>query len=393
MRRNWNPMQASVAAAASIILWTGCGEETPETPVAESSETTRAAGAQVFRYDTFGNEPFWTDTLRMHEVIEKAVDPMTALSVGLKVDSDNLPPDFLASADLESPKTTVELLRRDAVLGLKATVTSSGHIERIGITCALCHSTVDNSVMKGIGSRLDGYPNTELDPGRILSLSPHFAKQPEVLAVLQSWGPGKYDAYFNHDGINDPVVIPPAYGLKNVALETYSGEGPISYWNAYVAVTQMHGQGSFSDKRLGIDITASPDRVTPKLGTLLQYQLSLETPAPPEGSFHPATAAVGEAIFNGKARCATCHIPPTFTDAGKALHDPGETGMDGLRATRGTTDRYRTTPLRALWQHPPYFHDGSAASLLEVVEHYDSVLGLGLSVTEKVNLVEYLKSL
>jgi len=392
MTRIWNAVLTSMAAAVTLFLWTGCGNESPETPIVQPNENDRAQGAQTFRYDTFGNETFWTDTLRMHEVIEQAVDPMTAFSVGLKVDSDNLPPGLLASADLESPKTTVELLRRDAVLGLKATVTN-GHIERIGVTCALCHSTVDNSVMKGIGHRLDGYPNTELNPGAILALSPHFKNQPQALAILQSWGAGKYDAYFNHDGINDPVVIPPAYGLKNVALETYSGEGVISYWNAYVAVTQMHGQGSFSDKRLGIDITASPDLVTPKLAVLLQYQLSLATPAPPEGSFHPATAAVGEALFNSKARCATCHIPPTFTDAGKALHNPSETGMDALRATRGTTDQYRTTPLRGLWQHPPYFHDGSAASLLEVVEHYDSVLGLGLTITEKVNLVEYLKTL
>jgi len=390
--RTWNPLPATRAAAVSIFLWTACGDESLETPVVDSAQTSRSQGAQVFRHDTFGNEPFWTDTLRMHEVIEKTVDPMTALSVGLKVDSENLPPGLLASADLESPATTVELLRRDAVLGLKATV-SGGHIQRIGITCALCHSTVDNSVMKGIGRRLDGYPNIELDPGRILSLSPHFKDQPQVLQVLQSWGPGKYDAYFNHDGINDPVVIPPAYGLKNVALETYSGEGPISYWNAYVAITQMHGQGSFTDKRLGIDIVASPDLVTPKLSVLLQYQLSLETPAPPAGAFHPATAALGEGLFNGKAQCATCHIPPTFTDAGKTLHDPAETGMDPLRASRGTTDKYRTTPLRGLLQHPPYFHDGSAASLLEVVEHYDSIHGLGLTVKEKVDLVEYLKTL
>jgi len=390
MTRTWNSL--FVAAAASI-LWAACGDESPETPITESDTTSRNQGAQTFRYETFGNEPFWTDTLRMHEVIEKAVDPLTALAVGLKVDSDNLPPGLLASADLESPKTTVELLRRDAVVGLKATVTGQGHIERIGITCALCHSTVDNSVMKGIGRRLDGYPNLDLDPGRILALSPHFADQPPVLAVLQSWGPGKYDAYFNHDGINDPVVIPPAYGLQDVALETYSGEGPISYWNAYVAVTQMHGQGNFSDKRLGIDITASPDRVTPKLGVLLQYQLSLQTPDPPAGSFHPGTAAMGETLFNGKARCAQCHVPPTFTDAGKTLHGPGETGMNGVRAGRGATGAYRTTPLRGLWQHPPYFHDGSAGTLLEVVEHYDSVLGLGLSVKEKVDLVEYLNSL
>lgn len=347
-------------------------------------------GRQVFRYETFGNEPFWTGTLRMNEVIETSVDPVTALSVGLKVDAEQLPPGFLAGANLTSPATTVELLRRDAVVGLKATV-SGGHITKFGVTCALCHSNVDNSVMAGVGRRLDGWANHDLDPGRIVSLSPFFDDQPDVRATLQSWGPGKYDAYFNHDGLSDPVVLPPIYGLQNVELENYSGEGPISYWNAYVAVTQMHGQGSFSDPELGIDMDAHPDLVTPKLPQLLAYQLSLQKPAPPPGTFDAAAAARGQTTFN--VRCASCHVPPTFTDASVTLHDPAETGMDPVRAGRGTTEQYRTTPLRALWQHAPYFHDGSAATLEAVVDHYSSTLGFTLSTEEKDDLVEYLKSL
>ncbi len=382
---------AGLALFGVAALITACGNSDSGTLLSPSGENP-AQGRQVFRFDTFGNEPFWTDSLKMNVVIETAVDPVTALAVGLKVDSENLPSGFLEGADLNSPATTVELLRRDAVLGLKAVV-SANHIQSIGITCALCHSTVDNSVMPGVGRRLDGWPNRDLDPGKIVSLSPFFDDKPAIRAVLQSWGAGKYDAYFNHDGISDPVVIPPAYGLKDVALETYSGEGPISYWNAYVAVTQMHGQGNFTDGRLGIDIRATPDLVTPKLPALLQYQLSLQTPRPAVGSFDTTAAARGRTLFETSARCATCHVPPTFTDADVKLHDPAETGMNPLRAQRGTTDKYRTTPLRGLWQHPPYFHDGSAATLADVVDHYTAVFGLTLSDKQKADLVEYLKSL
>ncbi|HET6616724.1 MAG TPA: hypothetical protein VFH69_02825, partial [Gemmatimonadota bacterium] len=265
-----------------------------------------------------------------------------------------------------------------------------GTIQRIGVTCALCHSDVDDSIQEGIGRRLDGYPNRDLDPGRIISLSPAM-QDPAVQAVLTSWGSGRYDAYWNHDGINDPTLIPPAYGLDGVPVETFTGEGPVSYWNAYVAVTQMHSQGSFFDPELGIEIVASPDLVTAKLPDLQAYQLTLPAPAPPAGSFDAAAAGRGEIVFT--AECASCHVPPTFTDAGERVHAPAETGMDPVLAGRGTTDGYRTTPLRGAWQHPPYFHDGSAATLADVVEHYDTFLGLGLTAEQKADLVEFLKSL
>jgi cytochrome c5 len=359
----------------------------PQVPDADAV----ARGRQIFRHESWGDERFWTDTLRLHEVIQAAVSPALALAVGLKVDADRLPPGFLAHADLNSPATTVELLRRDAVLGLKATVTAQGELRELGTTCALCHSIVDNSVAPGVGRRLDGWPNRDLNVGVIVALSPAL---PEALkTVLRSWGPGRYDAYLNQDGVSDPVLIPPAYGLRDVALETYTGEGPVSYWNNYVAVTQMHGQGSFSDPRLGIEIVAHPDLVTPKLPVLRDYQLTLEAPAPPPGSFDPAGAERGRAVFNGPARCATCHIPPTFTDAGLTLHAPAETGMDPLRATRGANAGYRTTPLRGAWHRAPYFHNGSAATLAAVVEHYAGVLGLSLTAQQKADLVEYLKSL
>jgi hypothetical protein len=356
-----------------------------------------AQGRQIFRHWTFGDEPFWTDTLHLNEVVETGVSPATALAVGLKVDAERLPPGFLGSADLKSPVTTVELLRRDAVVGIEAAVTADRHIKRLGITCALCHSTVDNSVAPGVGRRLDGLPNRELNVGAIVALSP--AVPASAKAVYNSWGPGKYDAEFNRDGINSPVVIPPALGLKGVARETYTAEGPVSYWNAYVAVTQMHGHGDFSDPTLGIDIDQRPDLVTPVLPALREYQLNLRVPVPPRGSFDPAGAARGKVLFAGKANCARCHIPAMhFTDVNVTrneeltLHAPAEVCTDPVRASRLKNHKYRTTPLRALTQHPPYFHDGSAATLMDVVQHYDRCMNLGLSAPEEGDLAEFLKT-
>lgn len=366
------------------LALTGCSDSTAPDPVPTFD------GREVFRHATFGNEPFWTDTLRLHEVIAAAVDPQTALAVGLEVDTDALPPGLLEGADLGDPATTIELLRHDAVVGLRGQVTPDGRLERVGITCALCHSTVDDAVAPGIGSRRDGWPNLDLDVGAIVALSPVLPE--EIKSVFRSWGPGRYDAYFNVDGINDPTVIPPAYGLRDVPLETFTGEGPISYWNAYVAITQMHGRGSFSEPALGIEIHASPDSVNPKLPALLEYQLTLRAPGPPAGVVDPEGAARGEALFSGKAACADCHVPPTYTDAPE-LHDPSETGMDPTLARRSVTGRYRTTPLRGLVWHAPYFHDGSAETLAAVVEHYDEFLGLGLSEAEKSDLVEFLETL
>jgi mono/diheme cytochrome c family protein len=245
--------------------------------------------------------------------------------------------------------------------------------------------------MPGIGRRLDGWPNLDLDPGRIIALSPAIA--PAAKQVYNSWGPGKYDPRFNIDGLNTPLVIPPAYGLANVEKETFTGEGPISYWNNYVAVTQMGGKGSFSEPLLGINIIQTPDLVQPRLPALRDYQFSLSTPPSPN-SFDQAAATRGRAVFLGAGRCATCHIPPLYTDVnfGK-LHDPAETGMDAAYAERTTTKKYRTTPLRALWQHAPYFHDGSAATLPDVVEHYNAFLQLGLTDDQMRDLVAFLKSI
>jgi mono/diheme cytochrome c family protein len=357
-----------------------------------------AEGRRIFRYETFGDEQFWTDTARMHEVVQKSVSPKTALSVGLKVDADAIPPDVAQAikagkVDLESPATTVTLLKLNAVVGLKGTVRTVAQTDTLvslGITCALCHSTVDSSFAAGIGQRKDGWPNRDLNVGAIIALSP--AVTASQKAVYNSWGPGKYDPRYNIDGKSTPLVLPPAYGLAEVKNETYTAEGPISYWNAYVAVTQMHGHGNFSDPRLRIDIRQSPDMVGPKLAALRSYQHSLTAPAAPASSFDAASAARGRTLFNRS--CSSCHLGATGTDNNEGkLHPPSETGMDGAYAARTANKAYRTTPLRGLWQHPPYFHDGSAATLEDVVAHYDRVRNLRLTPEQERDLVEYLKTL
>jgi mono/diheme cytochrome c family protein len=355
-------------------------------------------GRRIFRFETFGNEQFWTDTARMHEVIQQSVSPATALKVGLKVDADAIPADIAAAlkegrVDLNSPATTLTLLKLNAVVGLKGTVSmvnGKDSLVGLGITCALCHSNVDDSFAPGIGHRQDGWANRDLNIGAIVALSPAITAAQK--RVYNSWGPGKYDPRYNLDGKSSPLVLPPVYGLANVVNETYTAEGPISYWNAYVAVTQMHGRGSFSDSRLGIAISQSPDQVTPKLPALRSYQHSLETPRAPAGSFDTTAAALGQSLF--AASCAGCHTDATSTDNNSGiLHAPAETGMDSAYALRTANKKYRTTPLRALWQHAPYFHDGSAATLAAVVDHYNRVRTLRLSDQDKQNLVEYLKSL
>jgi mono/diheme cytochrome c family protein len=364
----------------------GC-RQFPKT--AASDETVRQ-GREIFRYDTFGDEQFWTDTARLHEIVDRNIQPLEALGLGIKVDMDKL---NLAKFLIHNPfgtSGTRELLRQNAVVGLKATFDDRGKLVRLGITCALCHSTVDNALLPGIGHRLDGWPNRDLEVGKILAMLPVFTA--EQKAVLKTWPKGTYDPRFNFDGKSTPLVLPPAYGLAQVKNETYTAEGPISYWNAYVAVTQMHGRGNFSDERLGVNIVQEPDHVTPKLAALRAYQHSLAAPPPPGASYDGAAANRGRQVF--EANCATCHVGAVLTDNNDGvLHSPSETGMDSAYAARTTQKKYRTTPLRGLWQHAPYFHDGSAKTLGDVVNHYVRVRSLNLSGRQKKDLEEYLKSL
>jgi mono/diheme cytochrome c family protein len=368
-------------------------------------------GQAIFRFDTFRDEQLWTKVLRMHEAIA-SVSPATALAVGLKVDVEALPRQLVGALkagqiDLTNPAVTVELLRLNAVVGVRGKVSETGQLTSVGITCALCHSSVDNSLAPGIGRRLDGWANGDLNVGAIVALSP--ALDDALKTEFRTWGPGKYDPrHHAFDGINLiplhspslPIVIPPIYGLKGVGFETVSADGRISYWNSYVGVSQMGGHGSFNDPRIGLRITQTPDVVTPKLAALLDYQLSLRTPAPPKGSVNRAAANRGERLFRHQAGCATCHQSPGFTDVLSGpnpkvpfLHHPAEVGTEPLYAARTATGKYRTTPLRALWQHAPYFHDGSATDLLAVVNHYNQLFALHLTAAQKADLVEFLKSI
>lgn len=378
----------------------------PESAAASSAATIKN-GQQIFRFDTFGDETLWTDTLRMHEVISEAVDPKTALSVGLKVDAEALPAKVVkgiqdGSISLTSPDTTVALLKLNAVLGLKGEVKNirgKDTLVRVGVTCALCHSTVDDSFASGIGKRLDGWPNRDLDVGTIIGLSPALTAAQK--AVYKSWGKGKYDPRYNLDGLNGPQVIPPAYGLAGINRITVTGDGEdIAYWNRYVGVTQIGGHGTFTEPRTGVSVTnGTDDRISSKLPALQAYQLSLATPPPPVGSFDAAAAGRGEALFNGRAGCVSCHSGPTFTDANLRLHAPNDVVSEPepagtpSYASRSATKLYRTAPLKGVWQHPPYFHNGTAPTLEVVVATYNSRKSLGLSESEIADVAQYLKSL
>jgi len=368
-------------------------------------------GRQIFRFDTFGDEAFWGDTIKLHQTIQgkrfggvgPGVSPRTALAVGLKVDVDALPDALIESlrkgrVNLDDPAITLALLKLNAVVGVTGFFSSTGGLQSMGIQCALCHSTVDNSFAPGIGKRLDGWPNHDLNPGAIIALSPALTAAQK--SVYNSWGPGKYDPRYNFDGKNGPQVIPPAYGLLGLNSITVTGDGAdVQYWNRYVGVTQMHGHGSFSEPRTGVNVQNPPDSISPLLPALQQYQLSLSSPPPPAGSFDAAAAARGQEVFTGAGKCSTCHTGSQLTDANTRLHPPSDVVSEPepngapSYASRSATKMYRTAPLHGLWQHPPYFHNGIAPTLEAVVELYNTKKGLGLTAQQKADLVQYLKSL
>jgi mono/diheme cytochrome c family protein len=400
-------MTRSTVASLAIVA-AACGgssAQVADNPTPDPAQVEE--GKRIFRFDTFGDETQWTDRLRLHEVIRAAVDPVTALSVGLKVDAEALPPAVVkgiqdGTVSLTSPDTTVALLKLGAVVGVKGTVeTVNGKdtLTRVGVTCALCHSTVDDSFAPGIGKRLDGWPNRDLNPGAIIALSPALTAAQK--AVYNSWGRGKYDPRFNIDGMSGAQVIPPAYGLAGIHRITSTGDGEdIAYWNRYVGVTQMGGHGTFSEPRTGVFVTqGNDDQISAKLPALQAYQLSLAAPLPPSGSFDAAAAARGRALFEGQGRCATCHEGELFTDANRRLHAPGEVVSEPepagapSYASRSATKQYRTAPLRGAWQHAPYFHNGSAPTLKAAVETYNARLALGLTDAQVADIAEYLKSL
>lgn len=414
----------------------GAGDdEAPDAVIADAQEMIRE-GRATFRFDTFGSEQFWGGQLELHRAIAgealggvgPGLSPTAALELGLKVDAKALPAELVqqieaGAVDLGDPATTLALLQLDAVVGLTGFFDDAGNLTSVGVQCALCHSSVDDSFAPGIGTRLDGWPNRDLDIGRIIALAPDLSPYTDLLgvdratvvAVFESWGPGKFDAElildgkaFRPDGRSAATLLPAAFGLAGVNLATYTGWGSVTHWNAYVSNLLMRGQGTFYDPRLDDpekfpiaaragfgNVRNRPDRITPKLAGLHFYQLSLRAPSPPAGSFDEAAAERGELLFNGEARCATCHVPPLFTEPGWNMHTAEEIGIDDFQAMRSPDERYRTTPLRGLFTRMEggFYHDGRFPTLDEVVDHYREVLSLDLTEAEERDLVEYLKSL
>jgi len=393
-------------------------------------------GRQTFRYDTFGSEAFWGDGLQLHKAIAGAknggvgggVSPKMALSVGLKVDAYALPAALKqeikdGKVDLDDPSTTLALLKLKSVVGVTGIFDANGTLRSIGIQCAFCHSTVDDSFAPGIGKRLDGWAARDLNVGAIVSLAPNLKPFTDLLGVdaatvkkaVGAWGPGRFDAEldkdgkaFRPDGKQAGTLIPPAFGLAGVNLHTWTGFGSVPYWNAYVGVGEMHGAGTFYDTRLmnktqypvsakndeGI-VRRVPDRLTSKLAALHFYQLAIPAPTPPAGSFDKDASGRGKGLFEAKGKCATCHVPPLYTEPGNNLHTPAEVGVDAFQADRSPTHMYRTAPLAGLWSHQKggFYHDGRFATLRDVIDHYNDLLKLALTDREKADLAEYLKSL
>jgi cytochrome c5 len=426
-------------AGVSAVVIASAAAPTQKGADAENARHAQAMldeGKKTFRYDTFGSEAFWGDTLQLHKAIagEKnggvgpGVSPKTALSVGLKVDADALPSALkkqlaASKVNLDDPATTIALLKLNAVVGVTAFANADGSVKSMGMQCALCHSTVDNSFAPGIGKRLDGWANRDLNVGAIVSLAPNLKPFTDLLGVdvatvkqvLASWGPGRFDAELDKDGKalrpdgkQAGTLIPPAFGLAGVNLHTWTGFGSVPYWNAYVGATEMHGAGTFFDARFNDNdqypvaaksrsgnTRGTPDRVTLKLAALHFYQLSIPAPVAPVGSYDKAAFERGKALFNGSAKCALCHVPPLFTEPGNNLHAPSEIGVDSFQADRSPTHMYRTAPLAGLWTHQKggFYHDGRFATLLDVVNHYDDHLKLNLSTAQKNDLIEYLKGI
>ena len=440
-------------ALALLLLSPACRSHGHGVPVAQAAEGAErlaasehvrrllAEGRDTFRFDTFGDEDFWGGTLQLHRAIAGAanggvgpgVSPRTALAVGLKVDAEALPQAVrealrAGQVNLDDPAVTLALLRLDAVVGVKGFFDQKDALSSVGIRCALCHSTVDDSFAPGMGRRLDGWPSQDLNVGAIVSLAPNLQPVADLLSlagvpvdvatvrqVLSTWGPGKFDAEvfldgkaLRPDGKAAATLIPPAFGLSGVNLHTWTGWGSVTHWNAFVANLEMHGRGTFIDPRLDDatrfpiaakagfgHVTSADDRITPKLAGLHVYQLSLPPPRPAENGFDAAAAARGQAVFAGQAKCARCHVPPLYTEPGWNLHAPAEIGIDNFQAARSPDGRYRTAPLRGLFTHMKrgFFHDGRFATLLEVVDHYDRQFALGLTPAQKDDLVEFLKSL
>ena len=404
--------------------------------ISENASELLEKGKAVFRFETFGDEAFWTDKLQLHKAIAdskhggigEGLSPEKALEAGLKVDLSILPSILKKEIQdgniLKDPSVTLQLIKMNSVLGVVGKFDGNGNMTSIGFTCALCHSTVASPT--GIGSRLDGWPNRDLNVGAIVAMAPDLTAFEELLGVdnatvkkvLNSWGPGKYDALLNMDGKafrpdgkSAATLIPEAFGHAGHNQHTWTGGwGNVTYWNAYVANTQLMGQGNFYDPRL-MDKNQYPvgskaglgnkrnaiadDHVSDKLAALHFYQLAIPAPKAPDSVYNKEAAERGRFVFEGKAKCASCHVPPLYAEPGWATHKGEEICIDDFQANRSPDKSYVTQGLRGLWSHMKggFYHDGRFATLMDVVNHYDACKSLKLTQTEKDDLVEYLKSI
>jgi hypothetical protein len=423
-----------IAVITALITLVQCSKNFNNTDKENGGMTQKAAtdktksliaqGKEIFRFDDFGDKEFWSGLLHIDKAILGAnhggfgpgVSPATALGIGLKVDVDALPQQVIegiksGSIDLNDPATTVALLRLNAVVGVTSSFNQDGTLQAVGITCASCHSTVDNSFAFGIGKRLDAWPNRDLNVGGIISLTDNALPIANLLhvdeatlrRVLSLWGPGKFSAIlfmdgkaFRPDGKVAANMIPAAFGLKDIDLTTYTGWGSISYWNSFVANLEMHGKGNFSDPRLNdpvkypiavengfYNVTNNPDLITSKLPALREYQHSIDAPQAPAGTFDASAAAQGKSIFLTRAKCASCHRLPLLAD--NVLHSAAELGIDDFEAMRSPTGMYRTTPLGGLFTRAKggFYHDGRFARLADVINHYNDHFSLNLTASEK----------
>ena len=449
------PAPGDVNSASVAVAQSGTFDDR----ITAHSSTMMTEGREIFRFDAFGDAAFWGNQLQLHQAIEGAhldgvgpgISPNAALNLGLKVDVDALPSAVVNAIrqkqlDLNDPAVTVALLKLNAVVGLKGFFTGN-RLASIGITCAFCHSTVDNSFAFGIGRRLDGWANRDLDVGKIIASAPNLTPLTRLLgvnvstlkAVLDSWGPGKFDAELFLDGkafntrqVTDGVItgtkvpgatlIPNAFGLAGFNQHTWTGAwGTVPYWNAFVAALEMHGKGRFFDPRLNDaakfpiaanngfadleHISPDDDQITGKLPALQFYQLAIPAPLPRAGrDFDPAAAKRGDELFSGKAKCNNCHVEPLWTEPGWNLHKPSEIGIYSFEADRAPDGVYKTMNLAGLFVRENgmfmrasnkgrFYHDGRFVTLLDVVNHYNKFLHLGLGEQEKHDLIEYLKSL
>ena len=412
-------------------------EKENEDPITDNANKMLAEGKQTFRFETFGDEAYWTDALQLNKAIagEKnggvggGLSPKAALAAGLKVDMDVIPADVAAAikagkVNLDDPAVTLTLLQLNAVVGVKGTFDNDKRLVSIGLTCASCHSTVDDAFAPGIGHRLDGWANRDLNVGAIVSMAPNLKPITDALGVdvatvkkvLASWGPGKFDALLNldgkafrPDGKSGATLIPEAFGHAGHTLHTWTGGwGDVTYWNAYVANLELAGKGTFFDERLNnakkYPVAAktgagnkrnNPDMITSKLAALQFYQLAIPAPKAPDSIYNKEAAARGMVLFSAKAKCASCHVPPLFTEPGWNTHKASDIGIDDFQSNRSPDNTYVTQGLKGLWTHMKggFYHDGRFATLMDVVNHYNGFKKLNLNEAEKKDLVEYLKSL